>query len=220
MTHNVTKIFIGKTRTPRWRRWLRTGVVEELQDGSGDIDVYLIQGRDEGRGASSVPKERPSISWYGDFAAAVVVAVSFLLAAWFARLRVAEANVVMVFLAAVAWVAFRYGRGPAVWASVMSVLVFDVFFVPPVGSLTVKDSQYLITFAVLLVIGLLISTLTARLRTQLRTRPTAGTSHAGLVPAWQTTEFARRRRVPGRRCRATPAGDDGRRSGDLPCPEQ
>jgi two-component system sensor histidine kinase KdpD len=167
VTHNVTKIFVGKTRTPRWRRWLRTGVVEELQDGSGDIDVYLIQGREEGRGAISVPKERSSFSWYGYFAAAVVVAAGFLLAAWFARLRVAEANVVMVFLAAVAWVAFRYGRGPAVWASFMSVLVFDVFFVPPVGSLTVKDSQYLITFAVLLVIGLLISTLTARLRTQL-----------------------------------------------------
>lgn len=167
VTQNVTKIFIGKTRTPRWRRWLRMGVVEELLEGSGDIDVYLIQGVEEGRGAIRSPQGWTSFSWSGYIAAAVIVALGSLLAAWFARLRVAEANVVMAFLAAVAWVAFRYGRGPAVGASVLSVIVFDVFFVPPVGSLTVKDSQYLITFAVLLVIGLLISTLTARLRTQL-----------------------------------------------------
>lgn len=166
-THNVTKLFVGKTRTPRWRRWLRTGVVEELLQGSGDIDVYLIQGGDEGRGAINVPKEPSSFSWPGYLIATGAVVVASLLAAGFARLQVAEANVVMVFLAAVAGVAFRYGRGPAVWASVISVLVFDVFFVPPVHSLTVNDTQYLFTFAVMLVIGLLISTLTARLRTQL-----------------------------------------------------
>lgn len=166
-TRNVTKIFVGKTRTPRWRRWLRTGVVEELLDGSGDIDVYLIQGSDEGRVPPPAPRSQPRVAWPGYLAATGVVAAGSLLAAWFARLRVAEANVVMVFLAATAWVAFRYGRGPAVWASLASVLAFDVFFVQPVYSLTVNDTQYLFTFAVMLVIGLLIGTLTARLRTQL-----------------------------------------------------
>ncbi|QDU22382.1 sensor histidine kinase [Urbifossiella limnaea] len=166
-TNNVTKIFVGKTRTPPWRRWLRRGVVEELLDGSGDIDVYLIQGAAEGRGTQAVPGPPSRVPWAEYLAATGVVAVGSLLAGWFARLRVAEANVVMVFLAAVAWVAFRYSRGPAVWASVVSVLVFDVFFVLPYYSLTVDDTQYLVTFGVLLVIGLLISTLTARLRTQL-----------------------------------------------------
>jgi two-component system sensor histidine kinase KdpD len=166
-TQNVTKLFVGKTRTSRWRRWLRTGVVEELLAGSGDIDVYLIQGGDEGRGAVNVPKDPSSFPWPGYLVATGAVVVASLLAAGFARLQVAEANVVMVFLAAVAGVAFLYGRGPAVWASVISVLVFDVFFVPPVHSLTVNDTQYLFTFAVMLAIGLLISTLTARLRTQL-----------------------------------------------------
>lgn len=166
-TQNVTKLFVGKTRTPRWRRWLRTGVVEELLEGSGDIDVYLIQGGDEGRGATHFPHVRTPVRWTGYVAATGAVTSGAILAAWFARLRVAEANIVMVFLAAVAWVAFRHGRGPAVWTSVLSVLVYDVFFVPPYYSLTVADTQYLLTFAVMLSIGLLISTLTARLRTQL-----------------------------------------------------
>ena len=43
----------------------------------------------------------------------------------------ADANIVMIFLAGVAFVAARLGRGPAIAASVASVLVFDFFFVPP-----------------------------------------------------------------------------------------
>ncbi len=166
-TQNVTKLFVGKTRTPRWQRWLRTGVVEDLLQGSGDIDVYLIQGSDEGRSAKAVYPSTPTVSWSNYIVASGAVVLGSLLAGWFARLQVAESNIVMVYLAVVAWVAFRFGRGPAIWASVTSVLVFDVFFIPPVFSLTVTDTQYLFTFAVMLVIGLLISTLTARLRTQL-----------------------------------------------------
>jgi two-component system sensor histidine kinase KdpD len=50
---------------------------------------------------------------------------------------------------------------------VASVIVFDVLFVPPEFSLTVHDTQYLVTFAALLGLGLLISMLTARLQVQL-----------------------------------------------------
>jgi two-component system sensor histidine kinase KdpD len=47
------------------------------------------------------------------------------------RLVDAEANTVMLFLAAVAYVAYRFGRGPATFVSGLAVLVFDVFFVLP-----------------------------------------------------------------------------------------
>jgi two-component system sensor histidine kinase KdpD len=63
-------------------------------------------------------------------------------------------------------VAARFGRNPAIWASVAAVLAFDFFFVPPYGTFAVSDTQYFIVFAVMLVIALLISSLTARLRQQ------------------------------------------------------
>ena len=72
----------------------------------------------------------------------------------------------MAFLAAVALVAARYGRGPAIVASVIAVLTFDFFFVPPRYTFAVADTEYVITFAVMLAIALLISTLTARLKAQ------------------------------------------------------
>jgi two-component system sensor histidine kinase KdpD len=166
-THNVTKLFVGKTRSPRWRRWLRTGVVEELLAGSGDIDVYLIQGGGEGNPPAARPGPPAAVRGPAYLAATGAVALGSVLAAGFDRLGAAEANVVMAYLAAVAGVAFRFGRGPAAWASVLSVLVFDFFFVPPFLSFAVGDTQYLITFAVMLAIGLLIGALTARLRAEL-----------------------------------------------------
>jgi two-component system, OmpR family, sensor histidine kinase KdpD len=67
---------------------------------------------------------------------------------------------------AVVFVAARYGRGPAISASIASVLTFDFFFVQPYLSFGVSDTQYFITFAVMLAIALLTSTLTARIRQQ------------------------------------------------------
>lgn len=76
------------------------------------------------------------------------------------------ANIVMLFLAAVVAVAMRHGRGPAALASVLSVALFDFFFVPPRYSFAVSDVQYLLTFAVMLAVGLLVGQLTAGLREQ------------------------------------------------------
>ena len=74
------------------------------------------------------------------------------------------ANIVMLFLLCVFLVAQRFGAGPAVAAAFLSVLLFDVFFVPPRFSLAVSDAQYLITFAVMLAVALITGQLTGKLR--------------------------------------------------------
>ena len=74
----------------------------------------------------------------------------------------------MIFLAGVAYVAARLGRGPAIASTIASVLVFDFFFVPPRLTFAVGDTEYLITFIVMLGIGLVISELTTQLQAQLR----------------------------------------------------
>jgi two-component system sensor histidine kinase KdpD len=74
----------------------------------------------------------------------------------------------MLFLLAVVGVARRYGRGPAAFASLVNVAAFDFFFVPPRLSLSVADLQYVVTFAVMLAVGLVVGQLTAGLRYQAR----------------------------------------------------
>ncbi len=73
------------------------------------------------------------------------------------------ANIAMLFLLAVFLVALLLGRGPAVFAAFLAVALFDVFFVPPHLSFGVADAQYLVTFAVMLAVGLITTHLTAQL---------------------------------------------------------
>jgi two-component system sensor histidine kinase KdpD len=78
--------------------------------------------------------------------------------------RLAPTNLAMVYLLGAVFVAARGRRGPAALYSVLAVLCFDFFFVPPRFSFSVSDSEYLVTFAVMLTVSLMISTLAVRLR--------------------------------------------------------
>ncbi len=66
-----------------------------------------------------------------------------------------NANIIMLFLVLVVAISVRYGRGVGVFASVISVALFDFGFVMPRHSFAVGDVQYLITFVVMLGVGLL-----------------------------------------------------------------
>lgn len=168
-SRNVTKILIGKTKQARWRRLLLGTVVDDVLDRSGDIDVYVIHGQPEapdrvpGRPLAAATDRLPYLKAAGliGLTGGAAFGLRFL------HLFDSEANTVMLFLAAVAWAAYRFGRRPAVLASLLGVLVFDFVFVPPYYTFAVADAQYAVTFAVMLVIGLVISTLTARLRAQI-----------------------------------------------------
>ncbi len=160
---NVTKIIVGKPTRSRWKAWLFGSVVEELVRRSGDIDIYVITG-EEGESRPLSAQTRPRrIDWpaYGQAGAVVLActALNWLLFPFFGA-----ANLVMIYLLGVAIAATRWGRGPSVLASIASVAAFDFFFVPPYLTFAVSDTQYVLTFAVMLVIALLISGLTVRIQ--------------------------------------------------------
>ncbi len=73
-------------------------------------------------------------------------------------------NTVMLFLLTVVLIATKLGRAPAVLASFLSVALFDFCFVPPRWSFAVRDTQYLLTFAVMLIVALVIGHLANGLR--------------------------------------------------------
>ncbi len=100
------------------------------------------------------------------FSWAVLACAIATAAALTLRDLLAPANLVLLYLMAVVLVAVKFGRKPGVLASFLAVLAFDVFLVPPYHSLTVADPQYLLTFAIMLIVALIISNLTANLRYQ------------------------------------------------------
>ncbi len=73
-------------------------------------------------------------------------------------------DVSLLYLPVVLWLAMRYGRGPAILASVLAFLSYDFFFIPPLHLLTVGEpSEWLSLFA-LLATALALGHLTAVVR--------------------------------------------------------
>ena len=163
---NVSKIIVGKTLVPRWREILRGSFVYELTRKSGDIDVYVISGEAMPTLRPAADDQRPP-KLRGYVVALAIVAVCTLIC-WglFNLPLVSTVTLSMVYLVGVVAVAARHGRGPSIVASLLGVLAFDFFFVPPFLTFAVHDAQYVFTFAVMLITGLLISTLTGRLTFQ------------------------------------------------------
>jgi len=90
----------------------------------------------------------------------------------FVKKSLEPANLVMLYLLAVVIVAIRWGQGPAIVTSILSVLSFDFFLVPPYLTLNVDRIQYVFTFIGLLIVGLVISTLASKTREQVIQRQT------------------------------------------------
>lgn len=111
--------------------------------------------------------------WQG-YAWALVAVAACTLAGTAMRPRFDLVNVAMVYLLAVVVVSLRFPRGPAVACAGLSVLAFDVRFVPPEGTLTVDDAQYLFTFAILVAVALAISRLVEQGRREAEARAELG----------------------------------------------
>ena len=164
-SRNATKIIVGKPIRPVWKEWIFGSVVSDLVHRSGDIDIFVITG-ETGEGAPLVRRSLRRTSNVRDYRYAVLGVLCATSAAWLMFPYFATANLIMVYLIAVIGIAIRWGRGPSVLASILSVAAFDFFFVPPYFSFAVSDIQYLLTFGVMLVVALVISNLAVRLNQQ------------------------------------------------------
>lgn len=75
-------------------------------------------------------------------------------------------NIIMVYLAGVAYIARHEGLRVSVAVVVASIFLFDLIFVPPRWGLNPLNPKHFLTFAVMLAVGLLISRLASSARRQ------------------------------------------------------
>ena len=176
---NFSKIILGRGH-PTWP-W-RTPHIQRIAQLAPDIDLTQL-GRETKQAGPIQERPAPSDSTRPSFDSG---ATTWTNNAWLQHIGALGAslttaliatpllpfldlaNIVMLFLLTVVLIAVRFGRGPAVTATVVSVLAFDFFFVPPRFSFAVNDFQYIITFGVMLAVGLITAHLTADLRFQAR----------------------------------------------------
>ena len=115
-------------------------------------------------GATAPTRRRRRLAAARDYAlATALVALATGIGA-LARMQLPE--LVMLYLLGVVIAAARFGRGPSLLAATLSIVVFDFFFIPPTFTFTVTEDRHVLTFAIMLVVGLLTSGLTLRIRKQ------------------------------------------------------
>ena len=175
---NVTRVLIGRPRRALWQRLFRPSTYGELLAGTDGIDIHVVGGADE-----AVARRNPVLArtqaylgmappnakrrWPG-YAWAVAATVLCTLLGMTMSPMFELVNIAMVYLLASVMLAVRFGRGPAVTASILNVAAFDFGFVPPQLTFAVSDVQYLVTFAIMLIVALVTSNLTSSVRLQAR----------------------------------------------------
>lgn len=169
--HNLGKIVIGRRSEHRWR--LRRSFADRLGKLGPDLDLVIVALTE----APPLPADKETDSrsfgekWRmqlrGCVVAVMLCALISLLSLWLFP-HIAQANLVMIYLLGVVLIALFYGRWPSVLAAVINVASFDLFFVLPHRFLAATDVQYLVTFAIMLSVGIIIGNLTAGVRYQAR----------------------------------------------------
>lgn len=112
--------------------------------------------------ANNRPSRRP-MPFSGYLKSLALVAAATLVCE-LVRPYIAPTNMVMAYLLAVVLAAVRLGLKPAILTAFAGVLAFDFFFVPPRLTFVVANTEYLITFAALFIVGVVISKLVATAR--------------------------------------------------------
>jgi two-component system sensor histidine kinase KdpD len=162
--HNVTRIIIGKTLRPRWQEFVFGSVVDQLIHNSGTIDVYVISSEEKIQEKPVVMEPIFPVTLPQDYVASLVMLTFITLIGWLIHSFISPVNLAMLYVLGVVGVAWRRGLRPAVFTAVIGVLAFDFFFIPPYLSFRATDTEYLITFSGMIIVGALISILVARAR--------------------------------------------------------
>ena len=167
---NLSRLIVGTGGHHSWKIW-ESSFSEAVSMQAPDLDVLKVSQGSDARSASHTKADGES--WVTQLQAPwQSFALSFLICAIAGAIAtplnslVELPNIAMFFLLTVVLVSVKYGLGPSLMASLVNVLVFDFFFVPPRFSFAVSDVQYIFTFAVMFVVGLIIAKLTTGLTYQ------------------------------------------------------
>ncbi len=145
--HNLGRIVVGRSTRKRWRWPGQQALSRRLGEQAADVDIIAVarEGAHARRETSVEVVSRENgkrTSRLFGYLYATLTCAAITLFATPLRHYFDLANIVMLFLLGVVYIAYRFGRGPAALAAVLSVASFDFFFVPPRLTFAVADVQY------------------------------------------------------------------------------
>ena len=166
-THNATHIIVGKPGKSRLAEMLRGSVAHDMIRGAGAISVHVISpnevpvpGQAKVRGRSLDEPDSRGFAY----------STLYVLAALGAGLMLDQIldvqNVALVFLTAVLGASVSFGLAAGLYASLLGMLAFNFFFLPPVHTFTIAAPENIVALFFFLLVAVIASNLTARVRSQ------------------------------------------------------
>lgn len=173
---NVSQIIIGKPEHTRFWAIVHGSVVARVIRRSQGISIHVIPGSQQETGQKSAAvkvkdkgtgtQQRRTISVIPYLASIFMMIALFLIITPISSF-LGPVNISMLFLLPVLISSARWGRFHAVVTAAMGVITFDFFFIPPIFTFTVADFRYLLSFVILVLVGIITGTLSARLKKQI-----------------------------------------------------
>ena len=152
--NNITRIVIGKNIHARWRNFFRGTLADKIIRQSGEVDVYLIT--DEFHEIKPVHSTQTKRPWR-IYAISIAVLISITMINYFFQRYLQNGSSAILYLVGVTTVALFGELGPALLTSILSIILYDICFIPPFYCLANKGLIYHFNLALLFLMMLVIS---------------------------------------------------------------
>ncbi len=195
----ATKVLVGSPASFGWHALQHYSRVAALKRLAAGLEIIAIAprrrltARPRAPAPDLSPRGLPRLDWsrylWGIGTTVICTTVALPMATHLDLI-----NIVMIYMLGAAAAGLWLGRGPSALAAVANIVAFDYFFVPPRFSLLVVETGYLVTFAVMLLVALIIANLMIAVRDQ--TEAAAAREHHTAVLYSISRELAVTRDAP------------------------
>lgn len=163
----ISKIVIGRSTAARRSIFGKPTLTERLISRAPNLDIHIIpdaagQTKYKERGKRA---DMPAVPIRDVFMSAAVLLAVTLIGFGFYALGFTEANIIAVYIFGVlVTTIFTTNRLCGLFASIVSVLVFDFFFTAPRFTFQISDPNYWVTFTIMFMVALLTGSIASRLK--------------------------------------------------------
>ena len=151
---NITQIMLWKHVRPRWQAIFFRSLADEIIRQSGEIHVYIMSGAPETSVAHKSPKKivKKTTPWKAYALALLMVGLATFFDTFFYTNLTASSSV-LAYILALTVVGLSGQMGAALFASAISAVIYDYFFIPPYYSLAIIDKDSIFILLVLLTVS-------------------------------------------------------------------
>lgn len=170
---NVTKIVIGRNHSnnKKFNKKFKKDIVDKLIDEVDYIDIHIIPYKFASEVKYKPKKDKLSIKSKFkvskiDFIKLMIVTLMISVLAYVVQsLGFIRENILLIYMLGVVLVSmWTKGYSTGIISSVFNIILLNYFFTEPIYTLSIANSNYIVTLVVFSIVGIITSTLTSKIQ--------------------------------------------------------